>query len=405
MADDRVLEQARAVWRSAMERDDAFAAVARERRLSRGVGSRADGTSPAPQAPPERGRNLGFPSAPLAIPWQAIALGALIAVGGWAVRGPAKGVAASGAADTDAVARSVAGTASVSPEAPPSPAADAQPPALVARAPCFGCQRAGSEASGTAAGERLVPGERVSVPSGSTLILCFGIGAGASNELAVSGPATVVVTSNGTVSVEPAEPAVAPIGRTSEGSGRHETIATAQEPEHRPEAPAADSSAPDWEAQWRAAQAALDAGHRGEAERRLRSLLALSSVPAAPRERASFLLAELELARGAPGGDARSRLEALQGSADDALAADAVFLEARAIGSPRERVALFARYVAADPPSPYLETAIVDEAVALLEAGDADAARARVAELRAAGPVPELVAGALARLERALEAR
>jgi hypothetical protein len=377
MADDRVLEQARAVWRSAMDRDDAFAAVARERRLSRG---------PRAQQVPIR--------APLAMPWQALALGALIAVGGWAVRGPAQGVAASGGSDTDAVVRSGAGNTSWSRDAQPSLAGEAQLPALVAMAPCFGCQRAGSEASGTAPGERLVPGERVRVPLGSTLILCWGIGAGAGSELEVAGPATVVVRANGTVSVEAAGPALA-----ASASG-----AVPREPERRSEAPAGDSSAQDWEAQWRAAQAALDAGHRGEAERRLRALLALSSVPTEPRERASFLLAELELARGAGGGDARSRLEALQGSADAALAADAVFLEARAAGSPRDRAALFARYVATDPPSPYRERALVDEALALLEAGDADAARARVAELRAAGPVPEVVAGALASLERALAA-
>jgi hypothetical protein len=385
MADERVLEQARAVWRAAMERDDAFAAVARQRRLAHRFASQSDGAAPS-----------------RAIAWHAVAMGALIAVGGWAVRGPAPaGVAPVGAdaagvapvgADAAVVAPVAAGAAGVSRAAQTPPASEA-PPALVALAPCFGCTRAGSEASGTAPGERLVPGERVRVPRGSTLILCFGIGAGAGSELEVSGPATVIVTSSGTVAVEPVEPVAWP------GGPRTESVPV---PDGRGES---SSTPAEWDVQWRAAQAALRAGERAAAERRLRALLALPSVPPAVGEQASFALAELELARGAKDGDAESRLEVLRGSADAALAADAVFLEAQAAGSPRERAALYARYVATDPPTPYRERAVVDEGLALLEAGDAEGARARVAALRARGAVPRVVAEPLARLERALAAK
>ncbi len=143
-------------------------------------------------------------------------------------------------------------------------------------------------------------------------------------------------------------------------------------------------------------------GTAAAAERRLRVLLALSSGPPSLRERASFALAELELARGAKDGDARTRLEALRASPDAALAADAVLLEGRATDSAQERAALYARYLAADPPSPYRELAVVDQGLALLEAGDIAGARARAASLRAAGPVPVVATASLARLERAL---
>jgi hypothetical protein len=378
MADERVLRQARAVWRGAIDRDDAFASAARERRLAQRL---------AP--PPERA------VAPGAIPWQAVAMGALIAVSGWVMRGRPAVVAAPTGADAAAVAPAVTHASTASRDTPPlsigSGSGDA-PPTLVALAPCFGCRRAGSEASGTGVGERLVPGERVQVPVGSVLILCWGIEAGAGSELDVSGPATVVVTSSGRVVVEPAQPARppgTPIGESARAADRPAEGAI---------------PLPAWDAQWRAVQMALRGGDRAAAEHRLQVLLALSSVPPAMREQASFALAELELARGATDGDAQARLEALHGSSDAALAADAVFLEARAAGSARERAAVYARYAASAPPSPYRERALVDEGLALLEVGDVEGARARASALRAGGPVPEVVAAALGRLEQALAA-
>jgi hypothetical protein len=253
---------------------------------------------------------------------------------------------------------------------------------LVAVAPCFGCRRAGSDAPSVGAGERLVPGERVQVPRGSTLILCWGIDADEASQVTVSGPATIVVKSTGAVAVESDE---APPQGTS-------VLARSASP--------AEDPVP----LWRAAQDALAAGDRATAERRLRVLLGMAGVSERLRERASFALAEVELARGAKD-DARTRLESLLTAGDSSIAADAAFLEARAADSPRDRAAIIARYLADDPPSPYRERAMVDEGLALLEAGDRAGARARAAALRARGALPDVVAVALERLERELAAR
>jgi len=259
--------------------------------------------------------------------------------------------------------------------------AQAARPPLVVLAPCYGCRRGGSDAPSVDAGERLVPGERVDVPRGATLLLRWEIGGGEDSQEEIRGPAAVVVTSSGEIATEPAEP---PPGGA----------APATEPRAR-------DVTEDPLAEWRAAQAALAARDRAGAERRLRALLAMASGAPDLRERASFALAELELARGATD-SARVRLEALRTSGDPDLVADAAFLEARASDTPLERAALLRHYVLGRPPSPYRERAMVDEALALLDAGEVGAARERARELRAGGPLPSVVAAAVARLEREL---
>jgi hypothetical protein len=369
MSDEQVLAQARAEWRAAMERDEAFAARDREQRLERAREARG---APGGWSDPFRRHATAALAFLVAAVW-ALARGGPQVVS--AKEGPQDAAAF---APASAEAQPVAADAAGEPDRPPTRSSARSARVVVATAPCFGCRRAGSDTSSVAAGERLVPGERVQVPAGSALLLCWAVGADAADQMAIPGPAAIVVTSSGAIereSVETAEPA--PSSTRSE---------------------AAQTEAP--EIEWRAAQAALAARDRPRAERHLRSLLALAA-PLGLRERAAFSLAELELARGDTD-DARPRLRALQASRDAALAADAFFLEARTTTSPAERAALYARFLAGDPPSPYRERAAVDEALALLEAGDVSGARARAAALRARGHLPEMAADALGRLERAL---
>jgi hypothetical protein len=63
---------------------------------------------------------------------------------------------------------------------------------------------------------------------------------------------------------------------------------------------------------------------------------------------------------------------------------------------------VYASYLAHGPPSPYREQAMVDQGLALLDAGDAAAAGALAAEVRNGADVPDVVAPSLARLERRL---
>jgi hypothetical protein len=381
MSDERALEQARAVWRAAMDRDEAFAAPARQRRLLQAPLPRPRPTLELAAAKPP---TLEFaaakpPTSAGVVPLHAAVALAVIAYVAW-IRG-APPVAAPASDATEPAASSPPAVASAA-DAPPFPApATAQHRPLVALAPCFGCKRAGSDASSVGAGERLVPGERVQVPRGSTLILCFGVEGDEASRVTVSGPATIVVKSTGAVAVERDDP---PTVQSALARSR----------------PAAGDPL----ALWHEAQDALGAGDRATAERRLRALLGMAGVSDRLRERASFALAEVELARGAKD-DACARLESLLTSADASLGADAAFLEARAAETPGARVAVIARYLAGDPPSPYRERAVVDQGLALFEAGDLAGARARAAALRASGPLPDVVSVALERLESELRAR
>jgi hypothetical protein len=229
-----------------------------------------------------------------------------------------------------------------------------------------------------ALGDRLGAGEHVHVPAGSTLVLGFAIEDGPDRTIA--GPAEVSVDGAGP-SVDarkaaevPAPTVVAPPSRL----------------------PNADDPA----GEWRAAQAALAAGDRSGAEAHLRRLAVMTSAPAHLRTRAQFSLAELELARGATL-DARALLQPLAANADPELAADATFLLARAAATPPERASVYAAFLARRPPSPYRELAAVDEARALLDAGDRASAR-RIADELHSLPVPGVVRKKLEALERSL---
>jgi RNA polymerase sigma factor (sigma-70 family) len=226
-------------------------------------------------------------------------------------------------------------------------------------------------------GDRLTAGARVTVPAGTVLVLGFALEEG--DELEVTGPANVSVDATG-LSVERPK-------------------AQGASPPASPQAAAPEEEDPGVE--WRRAQAALDSGDRRAAEHLLRALLAGRRADVRLRARASFSLGELELARGAMA-DARARLEPLLETNDVSLGADAAFLLARASGSARERAAVYARYLAHDPPSPYRELATVDEALALLDAGDTSGARSLAERLRTLPRLPAVVAPGVARLERRL---
>jgi hypothetical protein len=121
MSDERVLEQARAVWRAAMDRDDAFAALARQRRLAQAV------------APRETRRSISG-----ALPLHAVVALGIIALAGWVRGAPSVGAPVSD--QPEPVASSSVPTAN-SAEAPQggAPSAAQQHRMLVAVTPCFGC--------------------------------------------------------------------------------------------------------------------------------------------------------------------------------------------------------------------------------------------------------------------------
>jgi hypothetical protein len=151
---------------------------------------------------------------------------------------------------------------------------------------------------------------------------------------------------------------------------------------------------------WALAQAALRAGDRPGAESAFRTLAA-GARNRGLRDRSSFALAELELARGERDA-ARGRLVSLVSCPDPSLAADAAFLLARSSPGAEERAEVWKRFLDTSPPSPYREQAMVERASALLDAGDAAGARALVAALRAESKVPDVARAALGRLEARL---
>lgn len=116
------------------------------------------------------------------------------------------------------------------------------------------------------------------------------------------------------------------------------------------------------------------------------------------RERANYVAAERALAEGRTG-EARAVLAPLLASSDVAMAGDAAFLLAQSFSSPRERAGSLARYLDTSPPSPYREQAQLEEASALLLAGDEDEARARIDALRREHDLPRVVRLGLERLE------
>jgi hypothetical protein len=119
-------------------------------------------------------------------------------------------------------------------------------------------------------------------------------------------------------------------------------------------------------------------------------------------ERASFALAEFQLAHGKTDA-ARLLLAPLLDAADPSLAGDAAFLLSGSMATPRQRLDVLDHYLAKARPSPYLEQAEIERARALLEMGQKDGARAIIRTLNSKPNLPFVVRAALARIERAME--
>jgi hypothetical protein len=102
---------------------------------------------------------------------------------------------------------------------------------------------------------------------------------------------------------------------------------------------------------WSIATRLFDAGDRGGAERELRQLLREVGAESEPLHvRASFMLAEIELARGNVV-EARPRLDTIMLGPDEQLAEDAATLLAQSYPTPGERALVWKRYLATAPPS------------------------------------------------------
>lgn len=109
-----------------------------------------------------------------------------------------------------------------------------------------------------------------------------------------------------------------------------------------------------------------------------------ASPDARVARRASFTLAELELASGARA-EARARLDALLVCPEAGLAADAATLLARSHPAPADRAEVWSRFLATKPASPYRERALLERAEALLDGGRIAEAKGILAELRRGG--------------------
>ena len=97
--------------------------------------------------------------------------------------------------------------------------------------------------------------------------------------------------------------------------------------------------------------------------------------------RASFTLAELDLASGAKD-KARARLDQLLVGPESSLGADAAMLLARSYASGSDRAEVWRRYLATSPPSPYFERALLERADGLLDAGRTVEAKRILEEVR-----------------------
>lgn len=154
--------------------------------------------------------------------------------------------------------------------------------------------------------------------------------------------------------------------------------APAREHQTKPEAKAEPKKSAD--ERWASAKSALESGDRPRAESELRTLVAEVDGSHPLYARASFRLAELELARGATL-EARPRLASLLSANDPQLAEDAATLYARSYPTPGERANAWAVYLATNPASPRRERAMLERIRALTAAGRASDARSATAEL------------------------
>lgn len=130
---------------------------------------------------------------------------------------------------------------------------------------------------------------------------------------------------------------------------------------------------------WTSAMRALDAGDRLLAERELLRLLGAVSETEPLYMRASFVLAEIELARG----DvlrARPRLERILHGPEEQLAEDAASVLARSYATPGERALVWKKYLDTKPSSTRRARALVERVSALLGSGPPEAAKPEVDE-------------------------
>src|SRR5262249_22732245 len=140
------------------------------------------------------------------------------------------------------------------------------------------------------------------------------------SELELSSGKRVTVGRDGQVSHKPSPPSSSQASKT-DGSDSSESNATV---------------APTPGARWSTAQRALDAGDRAAAEAELRQLLREIAPTEPLHSRASFMLAEIELARRSVI-EARPRLETLLRGPDEQLAEDAASLLAGSYPTQAER--------------------------------------------------------------------
>lgn len=122
---------------------------------------------------------------------------------------------------------------------------------------------------------------------------------------------------------------------------------------------------------------------QGDASGRAELEQLATSKDARVARRASFTLAELDLAAGAKD-KARTRLDELVVGPESALGADAAMLLSRSYGAPADRAEVWRRYLATNPPSPYAERAQLERADALLDAGRPNDARNILDQVRRA---------------------
>lgn len=402
---------AKATWRAALARDDAFARDPSERRL--------EARWPRPSARPVRTFALGFGAA-------AVAAAVLLAAhrpSAWLARRESGALAA--------VATAIGAEARAMPVATPPPpaerrAASSSGPLVVASA-CASCRLAGAP---LAPGEKLSPGEKLEIPSGGHVTIGFALDGDLVDPHSgadVEGPAVASTGTDGTLHVDRGSTRVRagsqrdevtvvfPGGRVVAmgasytlvvderggvriavtsgkvqvvhtatatdrmlGAGESTTLvppatAEAQAPLAAPAPPPADvpPAAPPpsaAEAEAKLADARTRARGGDAAARAALETLASGDGPSA--RRAAFTLAELDLVAGNRAA-AQARLVPLLGATwDAALAFDAATLFARSEPSPASRADAWARYLATAPRSPFRERAQLERAEALLDTGE-----------------------------------
>lgn len=184
----------------------------------------------------------------------------------------------------------------------------------------------------------------------------------------------VVVPVGGATSFELAghaeRPAIAPTASANAATTPDDVLTSAKDPP-RQGGPVAEDMLND--ARVRARQG--DATGRSQLEQ------LATSKDARVARRASFTLAELDLASGAKD-KARARLDELVVGPEASLGADAATLLARSYPTAAERADVWRRYLATSPPSPYAERAQLERADALLDAGRAAEAKRILDEAR-----------------------